>query len=89
MVNGDGETVLNYRKRFLYKTDETWALEGDGGFHSGDIPGLGKTVVGICMDLKSVDRVTLRDSLCGITNPDQSLSIRESVERFRIRVSCP
>jgi predicted amidohydrolase len=52
MVNGDGENVLNYRKHFLYKTDETWALEGDGGFYNGDIPGLGKTVVGICMDLK-------------------------------------
>lgn len=52
MVNGDGENVLNYRKRFLYKTDETWALEGDGGFHQAEIPGLGKTVVGMCMDLK-------------------------------------
>ncbi|KAB5531353.1 carbon-nitrogen hydrolase [Coniochaeta sp. 2T2.1] len=51
MVNGDGENVLNYRKRFLYKTDETWALEGDGGFHEADIAGLGKTVVGMCMDL--------------------------------------
>ncbi|KAB5545517.1 hypothetical protein GE09DRAFT_211311 [Coniochaeta sp. 2T2.1] len=51
MVNGDGENVLNYRKRFLYKTDETWALEGDGGFHQAEIPGLGKTVVGMCMDL--------------------------------------
>lgn len=54
MVNGDGENVLNYRKRFLYKTDETWALEGDGDFYHGDIPGLGKTAVGICMDLKYV-----------------------------------
>ncbi|KAJ9160684.1 Carbon-nitrogen hydrolase [Coniochaeta hoffmannii] len=51
MVNGEGENVLNYRKRFLYKTDETWALEGNGGFYNGKIPGLGNTVVGICMDL--------------------------------------
>jgi len=52
MVNGEGENILNYRKRFLHRTDETWALEGDGGFYSDDIVGLGKTVVGICMDLK-------------------------------------
>ncbi|OIW30393.1 carbon-nitrogen hydrolase [Coniochaeta ligniaria NRRL 30616] len=51
MVNGDGETILNYRKSFLYKADETWALEGTDGFYHGDIPGLGKTCVGICTDL--------------------------------------
>lgn len=51
MVNGEGETVLNYRKNFLHKTDQTWALEGPG-FFCEDIEGLGKTCVGICMDLK-------------------------------------
>lgn len=48
VVNGDGETVANYRKRFLYYTDETWALEGDDGFYEGFIPGLGHTAIGIC-----------------------------------------
>lgn len=51
VVNGDGETIANYRKSFLYATDETWALEGDQGFFAGDIPGLGSTAMGICMDL--------------------------------------
>ncbi|KAH6686336.1 N-terminal amidase [Plectosphaerella plurivora] len=50
-VNGDGETVANYRKTHLYYTDETWALEGDEGFFEGFIPGLGDTSMGICMDL--------------------------------------
>ena len=36
-VNADGETVANYRKSFLYYTDETWALEGPDGFFDGEI----------------------------------------------------
>ncbi|KAJ4010319.1 hypothetical protein NW752_004993 [Fusarium irregulare] len=51
VVNGDGETIGNYRKSFLYYTDETWALEGGQGFFEGFIPGLGNTSIGICMDL--------------------------------------
>ncbi|KAK1718824.1 carbon-nitrogen hydrolase [Colletotrichum acutatum] len=50
VVNGDGETIANYRKTFLYYTDETWALEGQG-FFDGFIPGLGNASMGICMDL--------------------------------------
>ncbi|KAG9230329.1 carbon-nitrogen hydrolase [Amylocarpus encephaloides] len=49
-VNADGETVANYRKTFLYYTDETWALEGKG-FYSGPIDGLGNVAMGICMDI--------------------------------------
>jgi protein N-terminal amidase len=48
VVNGDGETIANYRKSFLYHTDETWALEGGRGFYDGFIPGLGNTSIGIC-----------------------------------------
>ncbi|WQF84225.1 Putative carbon-nitrogen hydrolase, protein amidase [Colletotrichum destructivum] len=48
IVNGDGETIANYRKSFLYHTDETWALEGGKGFYEGWIPGLGNTSIGIC-----------------------------------------
>ncbi|KAF7552395.1 hypothetical protein G7Z17_g4359 [Cylindrodendrum hubeiense] len=51
VVNGDGETIANYRKNFLYYTDETWAMEGDSGFYDGCIPGLGNTSIGICMDI--------------------------------------
>ncbi|OWO99811.1 hypothetical protein B2J93_6866 [Marssonina coronariae] len=50
VVNTDGETIANYRKSFLYYTDETWALEGTG-FYSGTIEGLGEVAMGICMDL--------------------------------------
>ncbi|KAL2068253.1 hypothetical protein VTL71DRAFT_16351 [Oculimacula yallundae] len=49
-VNAEGETVANYRKSFLYYTDETWALEGSG-FFDGTIAGLGNVAMGICMDL--------------------------------------
>ncbi|KAK3326466.1 carbon-nitrogen hydrolase [Apodospora peruviana] len=51
VVNGDGDTVANYRKSHLYYTDETWALEGKDGFYHGEIPGVGDTVLGIGMDL--------------------------------------
>ena len=50
MVNPDGETIANYRKTFLFYTDETWALEGEG-FFGGWLPGLGQTAMGICMDV--------------------------------------
>lgn len=46
--NSEGETVANYRKSFLYYTDETWALEGPTGFYAGDISGLGRVAMGIC-----------------------------------------
>ncbi|ROW11652.1 hypothetical protein VPNG_05593 [Cytospora leucostoma] len=51
IVNGDGETVANYRKSFLYSIDESWALEGKHGFFQGHVRGLGQTAMGICMDL--------------------------------------
>ncbi|KAL1867454.1 hypothetical protein Daus18300_006298 [Diaporthe australafricana] len=51
LVNGDGETVANYRKTFLYPLDETWALEGKHGFFGGHVPGLGRMAMGICMDI--------------------------------------
>lgn len=46
-VNPDGETIVNYRKSFLYYTDETWALEGPG-FYGGVIKDLGNVAMGIC-----------------------------------------
>ncbi|CEI39308.1 unnamed protein product [Fusarium venenatum] len=52
VVNADGETIANYRKSFLYQTDETWALEGGQGFYEGFIPGLGNTSIGICNPYK-------------------------------------
>ncbi|KAL2211395.1 carbon-nitrogen hydrolase, partial [Sarocladium strictum] len=51
VVNGEGETIGNYRKTFLY-TDEKWALEGNTGFFSDIIPGLGNTAIGICTPYK-------------------------------------
>lgn len=48
VVNGEGETIANYRKSHLYYTDETWALEGPDGFFQGRINGLGHVAMGIC-----------------------------------------
>lgn len=59
VVDENGEVVLNYRKSFLYYTDETWAEEGDvergllkvefGGGH-GELKHA-DTTFGICMDI--------------------------------------
>ncbi|KAL5337161.1 carbon-nitrogen hydrolase [Aspergillus crustosus] len=40
VVNEEGSTLLNYRKTFLYYTDETWASEGSAelGFHQLTFP---------------------------------------------------
>ncbi|KAH8148158.1 uncharacterized protein LAJ45_07922 [Morchella importuna] len=52
LVSPQGNVLVNYRKHFLYTTDETWAEEGKEGFFSGEMPdGLGKLAMGICMDL--------------------------------------
>lgn len=50
-VSPSGATLANYRKSFLYYTDETWALEGPDGFFHGEFEGLGNVAMGICMDL--------------------------------------
>lgn len=55
-VDPAGTVIATYRKRFLYYTDETWALEGDGttspsGFFSGNLGPLGQVSMGICMDI--------------------------------------
>lgn len=49
MVNPQGNVVTNYRKHFLFSTDETWADEGKEGFFAGDVPGIGRMAMGICM----------------------------------------
>ncbi|OBT67321.1 hypothetical protein VE03_02709 [Pseudogymnoascus sp. 23342-1-I1] len=50
-VSPSGATLANYRKAFLFSTDETWALEGPDGFFHGEFEGLGDVAMGICMDL--------------------------------------
>lgn len=40
-VSPAGEVLANYRKTFLYYTDETWAHEGDERFFSGPLGALG------------------------------------------------
>jgi protein N-terminal amidase len=57
-VSPTGTIIATYRKRFLYYTDETWALEGDGctsasGFFASDLGPLGKVSMGICMDINN------------------------------------
>lgn len=68
-VNAEGETIANYRKSFLYYTDETWALEGPDGFYSGEVEGLGNVAMGICKwPTKSFEREYLRSALCTLAN---------------------
>ncbi|KKY20573.1 putative protein n-terminal asparagine amidohydrolase [Diplodia seriata] len=50
-VSPAGEVLANYRKTFLYYTDETWAHEGDRQFFSGNLGALGPVSMGICMDI--------------------------------------
>jgi len=50
-VAPDGTVLGNYRKRFLYYTDEVWALEGDKPHFYGELGALGPVSVGICMDI--------------------------------------
>ncbi|KAI9700394.1 MAG: Carbon-nitrogen hydrolase [Candelina mexicana] len=50
-VSPSGVILAHYRKHFLYYTDESWAEEGKERFFEGTIEGLGKVVMGICMDI--------------------------------------
>jgi protein N-terminal amidase len=50
-VAPDGKVLINYRKTFLYYTDETWAAEGDKSFFAGELQGIGQVAQGICMDI--------------------------------------
>ncbi|KAF2474235.1 N-terminal asparagine amidohydrolase-like protein [Lindgomyces ingoldianus] len=51
-VSPTGVILTNYRKAFLYYTDETWAIEGPSrNFFSGQLGGLGNVTLGICMDI--------------------------------------
>lgn len=54
MVNDDGETVFNYRKNFLDRFDQVWALESEEGFFDCQIPGVGNVSVALGVDLKYV-----------------------------------
>lgn len=58
VVDENGDIVLNYRKAFLYYTDETWAEEGDVErgflrvpFGTGPATRQVDTSFGICMDI--------------------------------------
>lgn len=48
VVSSEGETIANYRKSFLYHTDERWAHEGPDGICEGSIEGLGNVAMGTC-----------------------------------------
>lgn len=64
-VSPQGAILQNYRKSFLYYTDETWASEGpaskahtlsnptspDAPFFTGELGDLGNVTLGICMDI--------------------------------------
>lgn len=50
-VSPTGKILANYRKSFLYYTDESWASEGPTGFFCDTLGSLGKVGLGICMDI--------------------------------------
>jgi protein N-terminal amidase len=50
-VSPTGKILANYRKTFLYYTDETWSAEGPSNFYSGTLGTLGNVTLGICMDI--------------------------------------
>jgi protein N-terminal amidase len=62
-VSPSGRVIVNYRKSFLYYTDETWASEGPAGsafythtatckpFYCAPLSNLGTVGLGICMDI--------------------------------------
>ena len=50
-VSPTGAILANYRKAFLYYTDESWAAKGDTGFFCDSLGSLGKVSLGICMDI--------------------------------------
>lgn len=56
-VSPQGEVVAQYRKSFLYYTDEIWAAEGSG-FFCGTLGSLGVVSHGICMDINPYRFVT-------------------------------
>lgn len=66
IMNGDGEIVANYRKSFLYSTDELWALEGKNGFFQGHLHGLGQTALGICKDPNRMTAADFADPMIGM-----------------------
>ena len=69
VVDGSGDIVGNYRKSFLYYTDETWALEEAFSAFQRTIPGLGNVALGICTDLKSACPASVRCLLEALTCP--------------------
>lgn len=50
-ISANGEILKNYRKSFLYYTDETWASEGSPRFSTDTLGTLGPVTLGICMDI--------------------------------------
>ena len=50
-VSPSGTILANYRKSFLYYTDETWAAEPPTRFAISTLGALGPAIQGICMDI--------------------------------------
>ncbi|KAF2676700.1 N-terminal asparagine amidohydrolase-like protein [Lentithecium fluviatile CBS 122367] len=50
-ISPTGQILKNYRKAFLYYTDETWASEGPVRFSTSPLGTIGPVTLGICMDI--------------------------------------
>ncbi|ORX34583.1 carbon-nitrogen hydrolase [Kockovaella imperatae] len=62
VVGPEGEIVGNYRKTFRFDTDKCWARAGSGFMHF-DLPEpLGRTAIGICMDMNPKDFIAPWDA---------------------------
>ena len=61
LVDPSGKILANYRKSFLYYTDETWAEEGNEGFFASHLPGLGNVSIGICTHVDTFDSLLVDD----------------------------
>ncbi|KAH0538244.1 hypothetical protein FGG08_005163 [Glutinoglossum americanum] len=55
MVSPSGSVIANYRKHYLYMTDETWAEEGKDGFFASEVPTLGRVAMGISVQPQGMD----------------------------------
>jgi protein N-terminal amidase len=54
VINGEGETIVNYRKKLLHPAERIWASDSHQDFFFKDVKGLGRVAMGISTDLKFV-----------------------------------
>ncbi len=85
LVSPTGEVLVNYRKSFLYYTDETWAEEGKQGFFAGTLPRLGQVAMGICMLFRWLSHAAdVMEADTGSRHGSQPIPLRGALEGIRV-----